>query len=126
MLRPVYLALWVPNGLVVGCEALIVPFAGDGAGFLFAATAVGMLVGDVLMGRLVPPQWRDRLVEPARFLLAVPVAGLPVGAVAARRGRAGGGRIGRLLRQPAAPGTTGGPGRPRTSAARCSGSTASA
>ena len=72
VLRPVYLALWVPNGLVVGCEALIVPFAGDGAGFLFAATAVGMLVGDVAMGRLVPPQWRDRLVEPARFLLAVP------------------------------------------------------
>jgi hypothetical protein len=71
-LRPVYLALWVPNGLVVGCEALIVPFAGDGAGFLFAATAVGMLAGDVLMGRVVPPQWRDRLVEPARLLLAVP------------------------------------------------------
>ena len=71
-LRPVYLALWVPNGLVVGCEALIVPFAGDGAGFLFAATAVGMLAGDVLMGRVVPPHWRDRLVEPARLLLAVP------------------------------------------------------
>ena len=62
----------MPNGLVVGCEALIVPFAGDGAGFLFAATAVGMLAGDVLMGRVVPPQWRDRLVEPARLLLAVP------------------------------------------------------
>jgi MFS family permease len=71
-LRPVYLALWVPNGLVVGCEALIVPFAGHGAGFLFAATAVGMLAGDVLMGRVVPPHWRDRLVEPARFLLAAP------------------------------------------------------
>ena len=72
VLRPVYLALWVPNGLVVGCEALIVPFAGDGAGFLFAATAVGMLTGDVLMGRVVPPHYRDRLVEPARLLLAVP------------------------------------------------------
>jgi len=71
-LRPVYLSLWVPNGLVVGCEALIVPFAGDGAGFLFAATAVGMLAGDVLMGRVVPPRWRDRLVEPARLLLAAP------------------------------------------------------
>jgi predicted MFS family arabinose efflux permease len=72
VLRPVYLALWVPNGLVVGCEALIVPFAGDGAGFLFAATAVGMLTGDVLMGRVVPPRYRDQLVEPARLLLAVP------------------------------------------------------
>lgn len=71
-LRPVYLALWVPNGLVVGCEALIVPYAGERAGFLFAATAVGMLAGDVAMGRFVPPGWRDRLVEPARLLLAVP------------------------------------------------------
>jgi len=72
VLRPVYLALWVPNGLVVGCEALIVPYAGDGAGFLFAATGFGMLTGDVVMGRFVSPQWRDRLVEPARLLLAVP------------------------------------------------------
>ena len=71
-LRPVYLALWVPNGLVVGCEALIVPYAGRAAGYLFAATAVGMLAGDVLMGRVVPPHLRDRLVEPARLLLAVP------------------------------------------------------
>ena len=72
VLRPVYLALWVPNGLVVGCEALIVPYAGKSAGFLFAATALGMLAGDVLMGRVIPPELRDRLVEPARFLLAVP------------------------------------------------------
>ena len=72
VLRPVYLALWVPNGLVVGCEALIVPYAGERAGFLFAATAVGMLAGDVLMGRVIPPDRRDRLVEPARFLLAIP------------------------------------------------------
>jgi predicted MFS family arabinose efflux permease len=62
----------VPNGLVVGCEALIVPYAGTRAGFLFAATALGMLAGDVLMGRVIPPDLRDRLVEPARFLLAVP------------------------------------------------------
>jgi hypothetical protein len=31
-----------------------------------------MLAGDVLMGRVIPPEWRDRLVEPARFLLAAP------------------------------------------------------
>jgi MFS family permease len=71
-LRPVYLALWVPNGLIVGCEALIVPYAGTQAGFLFAATAVGMLLGDVVMGRFVPPSFRDHLVEPARLLLAAP------------------------------------------------------
>lgn len=72
VLRPVYLALWVPNGLVVGCEALIVPYAGERAGFLFAAAAVGMLAGDIGMGRFLPPAWRDRLIEPARLLLAVP------------------------------------------------------
>ncbi|MFY0407093.1 hypothetical protein [Solicola sp. PLA-1-18] len=72
VLRPVLLALWVPNGLVVGCEALIVPYAGTGAGYLFSATALGMLTGDVVMGRLVPPHVRDRLVEPARLLLALP------------------------------------------------------
>ena len=84
VLRPVYLALWVPNGLVVGCEALIVPYAGKSAGFLFAATALGMLAGDVLMGRVIPPELRDRLVEPARFLLAVPWLLVPVPALACR------------------------------------------
>lgn len=67
-----YLALWVPNGLVVGAEALFVPYAGDSAGVLFTAGALGMLVGDALMGRLVPERWRARLVTPTRLLLAMP------------------------------------------------------
>jgi hypothetical protein len=83
--RPIYIALWVPNGLVVGCESLFVPYghsvsAGHGgsvghgavAGWLFAATAAGMMAGDLLVGRFVPPGWRDRLIEPLRLLLAVP------------------------------------------------------
>jgi len=72
VIRPVYLALWVPNGLIVGCEALFVPYGGTHAGFLYSSAAAGMLVGDVVMGRFVPPHLRDRLVEPARLLLAVP------------------------------------------------------
>ena len=72
VLRPVFLALWVPNGLIVGCEALFVPYGGTRAGFLFSSAAAGMLVGDVVMGRFVPAHLRDRLVEPARLLLAVP------------------------------------------------------
>jgi MFS family permease len=72
VLRPVYLALWVPNGLIVGCEALFVPYGGSHAGFLYSSAAAGMLVGDVVMGRFVPAHLRDRLVEPARLLLAVP------------------------------------------------------
>ncbi len=30
VIRPLYVAMWVPNGLVVGCESLFVPF-GDGS-----------------------------------------------------------------------------------------------
>ena len=74
--RPVYLALWVPNGLVVGCEALFVPYGEESgaavAGLLFSVTAAGMLLGDVLMGRVVPPEHRDRLILPMRFLLPLP------------------------------------------------------
>jgi predicted MFS family arabinose efflux permease len=76
VLRPVYVALWVPNGLVVGCEALFVPYGGTrAAGFLFAAAAAGMLLGDVVVGRFVPPAVRDRLLTPLRLLLAAPYLG---------------------------------------------------
>ncbi|MFE9852761.1 MFS transporter [Streptomyces sp. NPDC005576] len=70
--RTVYLALWVPNGLIVGCESLFVPYAPDHAGLFFACAALGMLVGDVLAGRFLPPRWRERLGAPLRLLLAAP------------------------------------------------------
>ncbi|PRY56285.1 putative MFS family arabinose efflux permease [Knoellia remsis] len=71
-LRPVLLNLWVPNGLIVGCEALFVPYAGQGAGVLFAAGALGMLAGDLTMGRLVTREQRRRLTSWMRVVLAVP------------------------------------------------------
>ncbi|GAA0321554.1 MFS transporter [Actinoallomurus spadix] len=70
--RYVYLALWVPNGLIVGCESLFVPYAPRHAGLLFAFAAGGMLLGDTLTGRFVPPGWRRRLDAPLRLLLAAP------------------------------------------------------
>lgn len=70
--RYVYLALWVPNGLIVGCESLFVPYAPGHAGLLLACAALGMLVGDTLTGRFVPPWWRERLGAPLRLLLAAP------------------------------------------------------
>ncbi|WDV52397.1 MFS transporter [Streptomyces coeruleorubidus] len=70
--RQVYLALWIPNGLVVGCESLYVSYAPDRAGTLFAFAALGMLAGDVLVGRLVPRRLRPRLGFPLLLLLAVP------------------------------------------------------
>ncbi len=70
--RYVYLALWVPNGLIVGCESLFVPYAPRHAGLLFAFAALGMLAGDTLAGRFFPARWRERLSAPLRLLLAVP------------------------------------------------------
>ncbi|GAA0424752.1 membrane protein [Acrocarpospora corrugata] len=70
--RSIYLALWVPNGLIVGCESLFVSFDPVRAGLLFAGTALGMLAGDVAAGRFITPYWRLRLGAPLRLLLAIP------------------------------------------------------
>ncbi|MGW0858340.1 MFS transporter [Streptomyces sp. NPDC002690] len=82
--RYVYLALWVPNGLVAGCESLYLSYAPGHAGLLFACAALGMLAGDTLVGRFLPPWWRERLGAPLRLVLAAPYLlfvlepGLPV------------------------------------------------
>ncbi|MER5517250.1 MFS transporter [Streptomyces sp. NPDC002763] len=73
--RLTYLGLWLPNGLVVGCESLYVsyaPSAPEAAGTLFACAALGMLAGDVTVGRLLPPAVRARMATPLLLLLATP------------------------------------------------------
>ncbi|BCJ75005.1 membrane protein [Catellatospora sp. IY07-71] len=70
--RALYLNLWLPGGLVVGCEALFLPYAGERAGFLYAAGALGMLTGDVVVGRILSPAARRRCVVPLRLLLPLP------------------------------------------------------
>ncbi|MGR6971056.1 MFS transporter [Streptomyces cynarae] len=70
--RTTYLLLWIPNGLVVGCESLYVSYAPEHAGVLFACAAFGMFVGDVTTGRLLPPALRRRLGIPFLLLLATP------------------------------------------------------
>lgn len=92
-LRPILLSAWIPNGLIAGCEALFVPYGGTAwSGFLFATAAAGMLLGDVVVGRVLTAplaasghprcgsckadlQRRDRLLTPLRLLLAVPYLG---------------------------------------------------
>ncbi|MFF3845723.1 MFS transporter [Streptomyces sp. NPDC002328] len=87
--RLLYLGLWLPNGLIVGCEALFVSYDPAGAGALFACAALGMLAGDLAVGRLLPPALRARLATPLLLLLAAPYAvfalrpPLPVAALAA-------------------------------------------
>ncbi|WP_203599991.1 MFS transporter [Streptomyces sp. SID10853] len=78
VIQPLYLMMWVPNGLVVGCEALFIPYARDHAGYLLAAGAVGMLAGDIAVGRFIPETLRDRLILPLRALLAVPFLVFPL------------------------------------------------
>ncbi|MGC9378026.1 MFS transporter [Streptomyces sp. MH13] len=70
--RHVYLALWIPNGLVVGCESLYVSYDPRAAGTLFSCAALGMLAGDVAVGRLLPARLRPRLGIPLLVLLAAP------------------------------------------------------
>jgi predicted MFS family arabinose efflux permease len=70
--RPLLLALCVPNGLVVGCEALFVPYAGDAAAPLFVAGAAGMMAGDLVVGRALTIDGRRRAATWLRLWLAVP------------------------------------------------------
>ncbi|MEZ0093587.1 MFS transporter [Streptacidiphilus sp. EB129] len=70
--RYLFVALWVPNGLIVGCESLFVPYDVRRASLLFAFAAFGMLIGDTVAGRFLPKRWRERLGAPLRLLLAGP------------------------------------------------------
>lgn len=93
--RLTYLGLWVPNGLVVGCESLYVPYDPGSAGTLFASAALGMFVGDLALGRFVPAALRARLDIPLRLLLAAPYLffalrpGMPWAAIAVCVGSVG-------------------------------------
>lgn len=69
--RGLLLAHWLPNGMIVGAEALYVPFAGGWAGALFVAAGAGMLAGDLAVGWLSPRR-RGALILPLSVLLAVP------------------------------------------------------
>jgi MFS family permease len=71
-LRNLLLAQWLPNGLIVGAEAMFVPYAGKAAGVLFLAAAAGMLIGDVVVGRWTGPARRATLGLPLSALLAMP------------------------------------------------------
>ncbi len=71
--RPLLIALCLPNGLVVGCEALFVPYAQESAGVLLAAGALGMMSGDLLVGRYLSAEGRRRAGTFLRLLLAAPL-----------------------------------------------------
>jgi len=70
--RGLLLAQWLPNGLIVGAEALYVPYAGKAASIMFTTAAAGMLLGDAVIGRWTTPRQRRRLSLPLYGLLAGP------------------------------------------------------
>ncbi|MFJ4776743.1 hypothetical protein [Streptomyces sp. NPDC088762] len=70
--RALLLNLWVPNGLVVGCEALFISYDPGHAGTLLAAGSAGMLLGDLTVGRLLSADGRRRHAFALRLLLAAP------------------------------------------------------
>lgn len=88
--RGLLVAQWLPPSLVVGAEGVLVPYAAqaglpDAAGLLFTAVAAGMLAGNLVVGRLLAPERRERLAAPLALLLGAPLLGfaLSPGPVAA-------------------------------------------
>ncbi|WP_214409653.1 MFS transporter [Sphaerisporangium fuscum] len=78
--RVLMLAMWLPLLCMVGAEAVFVPYltglgSPSAAGAVLAATAVGMGVGEFLVGRFVLPETRERLVVPLMAALGVPLLG---------------------------------------------------
>ncbi|MBA2944320.1 MFS transporter [Streptomyces himalayensis] len=70
--RALLLNLWVPNGLIVGCEALFISYDPGHAGTLLAAGSAGMFLGDLSVGRLLSADQRRRCAFVLRLLLAAP------------------------------------------------------
>ncbi|MFD8141629.1 MFS transporter [Streptomyces sp. NPDC059708] len=79
--RRLMLAQWLPPAFVAGAEGLIVAYAGERRfapgwyALLMGCLPVGMLVGDLLVGRLLRPPVRERLVVPLTALTGLPLAG---------------------------------------------------
>ncbi|MFF0504050.1 MFS transporter [Streptomyces fimicarius] len=79
--RRLMLAQWLPVAFVAGAEGLIVAYAGERRfapgryAVLMGCLPVGMLVGDLLVGRFLRPRVRERLVVPLIALAGLPLLG---------------------------------------------------
>jgi predicted MFS family arabinose efflux permease len=77
--RLLMLAQWLPPAFVTGAESLIIGYASSrgfpagSAGLLLACLPIGMLAGDLVVGRFVRPATRERLVVPLVGVLGVPL-----------------------------------------------------
>ena len=78
VVRGLLLAQWVPGALMVAAEGVVVPYTaglghGSAAGVLLASAAGGMLAGEFVVGRFLPPRLRERLTPWLALLLGVPL-----------------------------------------------------
>ncbi|WP_405590964.1 MFS transporter [Streptomyces sp. NBC_01190] len=79
--RRLLFAQWLPSAFVAGAEGMIVAYAGGrhfAAGsyaVLMACLPVGMLLGDLVVGRWLRPAIRERLVVPLIVLMGLPLLG---------------------------------------------------
>ncbi|MFD7502303.1 MFS transporter [Streptomyces sp. NPDC059850] len=79
--RRLLIAQWLPPAFVAGAESLIVPFAGSrdlpagASGPLLACLPMGMLAGDLAIGRFVRPAARERFVVALVAVLGLPLVG---------------------------------------------------
>ncbi|WP_141578475.1 MFS transporter [Actinomadura sp. WMMA1423] len=76
--RGLLLAGWLPISLSVGAEGVAVPYAGSlghpgAAGLLLSAAAAGMLAGNLVAGRWIRPDLRERLALPLAALTGAPL-----------------------------------------------------
>jgi len=88
-IRALILAQWLPPACVTGAESLIVPYVAvrglpaQTGGLLLACLPVGMMIGSLVVGRVVGPAERRRLLVPMMAVVGLPllgfaIAGLPV------------------------------------------------
>jgi hypothetical protein len=81
-MRGLLLAHWGPVVLMVGAEGVVVPYAAglgreSASGVLLAVAATGMLAGEFLVGRFLPPRRREQLTPWLAVLLGLPLLVFP-------------------------------------------------
>lgn len=77
-MRGLLLAHWAPVALMVGAEGVVVPYAAGlghepAAGVILAVAAAGMLIGEFVVGRFLPPHRREHLTPWLALLLGTPL-----------------------------------------------------
>jgi predicted MFS family arabinose efflux permease len=81
-IRGLLFLFWLPPALLVGAEALVVPYVGERgapagtAGWLLATMPAGMFLGNLAVGRFCTAARRERLVRPLMLLMGVPLLAL--------------------------------------------------